>query len=318
MAGLLSIAILGCDRPEKIPAPGNVHPKDTGRIMGAVFQTLDNPFFRELNEGIKEVVESNGDQLVTLDSDWNSSEQGEDIASLLERDVTFLFLNPVDWEGLQDSLLDAKDQGVSCVVVDTQIKDDELVLCQVVSDNVEAGRLAARSLAKTCRPARIVILHIPLNKACIDRVKGFREEVSKYSDMEILDVEDGMGTDAGARSVMRELCRKHPDMNAVFAVNDPSALGAAGTLEAEGRLDAVTVVSVDGSPEGIAAVAAGKLFSTSVQFPREIGRIAAQRAYDYLNDYPVEKSIKVPLELVTPENVDAFLSACSNDEEIDD
>ena len=38
----------------------------------------------------------------------------------------------------------------------------------------------------------------------------------------------------------------------------------------------------------------------------EIGRIAAQRAYDDQNGNPVDRSIKVPLELVTPENVHAF------------
>ena len=43
----------------------------------------------------------------------------------------------------------------------------------------------------------------------------------------------------------------------------------------------------------------------------EIGRIAAQRAYDNQNGNPVDRSIKVPLELVTPENVRAFRATAS-------
>jgi len=94
--------------------------------------------------------------------------------------------------------------------------------------------------------------------------------------------------------------------NAVFAVNDPSALGVISALEAAGKSTGVTVVSVVGSAQGIAAVKAGPLYSTSVQFPREIGRIAAQRFYEHLDGNSVEKYIRVPLELITAENVHAF------------
>ena len=107
---------------------------------------------------------------------------------------------------------------------------------------------------------------------------------------------------------MEALLDKHPTLDAVFAVNDPSALGAIAALEAAGKAAAVAVVSVDGSPEGIAAVKAGKLTATSAQFPREIGRIAAQRVYEHLQGRPVEKDIKVPVELITRDNVDAFTS----------
>jgi ribose transport system substrate-binding protein len=306
IAILTASAILGCADSGHRPEMRDTELATNSQVMGAVFQTLDNPFFRELNEGIKEVVESNGDRLITLDSDWQGAKQREDIASLLAMDVSVIFLNPVDWEGLQESLQVAKQRDVVCVAVDTQVKDDKLVVCQVVSDNTEAGRLAARSLAKARDSARIAILHIPSNKACIDRVAGFQQEIAGRPDMETIAIEDGKGTAEGSRPAMQALLEKYTDIDAVFAVNDPSALGAIEAIEAAGRLEEITVVSVDGSREGIAAVEAGKLFSTAVQFPREIGRIAAQRAYDHQNGNPVDRSIKVPLELVTPENVHAF------------
>jgi ABC-type sugar transport system substrate-binding protein len=34
---------------------------------------MNNPFFVDLKEGIKQVVEAHGDRLVTLDAQWNSS-----------------------------------------------------------------------------------------------------------------------------------------------------------------------------------------------------------------------------------------------------
>ena len=73
----------------------------------------------------------------------------------------------------------------------------------------------------------------------------------------------------------------------------------------------MTVVTVDGSQEGIKAVLAGKLLSTSAQFPKEIGRAAAEKMYEHLEGEPVEKNVKVRVELITAENAGEFLEADS-------
>lgn len=312
---VLTIAILAVTLScGKSPQSPTQDPKDApaaqqqskGRLFGVVFQTMNNPFFVELNAGLKEVIEAHGDTLVTLDSQFNSLKQKNDISDLLLKGVAALFINPVNWEGIKGSLLQAKEKGVPSIIVDAPVKDEELVLCQVASDNVEAGRLAARALAQVRRPAKIVILHHSVNKACIDRVDGFKEELAKYPDMQILDTQEGQGTTEGGRPVMRDLLGRFPDINAVFPINDPSAFGAISALDSAGKLKDVTVVTVDGSQEGVAAIKAGKLYSSSAQFPREIGKIAAQKAYDHLEGKPVEKDVKVRVELITKENADSF------------
>jgi len=286
--------------PQEAPAPAK------GRMFGVVFQTMNNPFFVELNKGIQEVVEAHGDQLVTLDSRFDSMKQKNDISDLILKGAAAVFINPVNWEGIRGSLIQAKEKGVPCIVVDAPVKDADLVLSQVASDNVEAGRLAARALAEVRRPAKIVVLHHSVNKACIDRVAGFTEELAKYADMQILDTQEGKGTTEGGRPVMRDLLGRFPDVNAVFAINDPSALGAISALESAGKLQDVTVVTVDGSAEAVAAIKAGKLLSTSAQFPYEMGKVAAEKAYEHLGGKPIEKDIKIRVELITKENADAF------------
>jgi ribose transport system substrate-binding protein len=298
---IVLVCFAGCKRKDK---PGDA--KAQGRLFGVTFQTMNNPFFVDLNEGIKQVVEAHGDRLVTLDAQWNSLKQRNDLSDLMLQNASGIFINPVNWEGIKGSLLQAKRKGVPCIVVDAPVKDMDLVVCQVASDNVEAGRLAARALAKVRRPAKIVILHLSVNKACIDRVAGFKEELAKYPDMQILDIQEGKGTTEGARPVMRDLLGRFGDLNAVFPINDPSALGTISALESAGKLKDVTVVTVDGSAEGIAAIKAGKLLSSSAQFPKEIGRIAAEKMYEHLAGKTVEKDIKVPVELITKENADSF------------
>jgi len=304
LAGVaLAVILAGCGKPETPAAQG----KPPGRLFGVVFQTMNNPFFVELNNGMKQVIEAHGDSLITLDSQFNSLKQKNDVSDLLLKGAAAVFINPVNWEGVKGSLLQAKEKNVPCVIVDAPVKDENLVLCQVASDNVEAGRLAARALAKVKPDARVVILHLSVNKACIDRVAGFQEEAAKWPGMKILDIQEGKGTTEGARPVMRDLIGRFPDLNAAFPINDPSALGVISALESAGKLKDVTVVTVDGSAEGIAAIKAGKLHSTSAQFPREIGRIAAEKVYDHFAGTRVDKDIKIKVELITAENADSFV-----------
>ena len=301
----LTLFVLGGGCGEKPQDAGPTPAK--GRLFGVSFQTMNNPFFVDLNDGLKKVIEGRGDRLVTLDAQFNSLKQKNDVSDVLQQQPAALFINPVNWEGIKGSLIEAQRKKVPVIVVDAPVSEPELVLCQVASDNVEAGRLACEALAKLNPKARVVILGYSVNKACIDRVAGFRSEAAKHPELRILDTQDVKGTTEATRPVMRDMLGRFPELNAAFPINDPGALGCISAIESAGKLGQVTVVTVDGSREGAAAIQSGKLHSTSAQFPKEIGRVAAEKAYEHLDGKPVEKEVKIPVKLITKENVDQFL-----------
>lgn len=302
-AVVCAVVLSACSRQ----AAPSARPAEKGRLFGVSFQTMNNPFFVDLNAGIEEVVKAHGDRLVTLDAQFDSLKQRNDVSDLLLQNPAGVFLNPVNSEGIRGSLEQAKRKNVPCIVVDAPVLDADLVLCQVASDNVEAGRLAAQALAKVRPDAQIVILHHSVNKACVDRVAGFQAEIAKHPGMKVLDIQEGKGMADGARPVMVDLLGRYPNLSAVFPINDPSALGAVSALESAGRLKDVTVVTVDGSREAAVAIRDGKIHSSSAQFPREIGRVAAEKMYDHLEGKPVEPEVKIRVELVTQENAEEFL-----------
>ena len=246
---------------------------------------------------------------MTLDAQFNSLKQKNDISDLLQQRPAAIFVNPVNWEGVRGSLAEAKRKDVPVIVVDAPVSDPDMVLCQVASDNIEAGRLAAQALAEVNPKAKVVILHHSINKACIDRVDGFQQVVAEHPEMRVLDIQEGKGTIEGGRPVMRDLLGRFPDLDAAFPVNDPAPWVRSSAIESAGKLGKVTVVSVDGSKEAIEAIRAGKLRSTSAQFPGEIGRVAAEAAYDHLAGKPVAKDIKIPVKLITRANACEFLSS---------
>lgn len=296
---------VGCskhdDKAAATPASGS------GKLFAVSFMTLNNPFFVDLNEGIKKVVEAHGDRLVTLDGQHNSLKQKNDISDILQQNPAAIFLNPVNWEGIRGSLMEAKRKGVPVIVVDTDVNDAELVLCQVISDNIGAGRLACEALAKVNPKAKVAILHLSTAKSCIDRVAGFKEVMAKFPEMKLLDTQEGKGTIEGGRPVMQDLLGRFADLDAVFPINDPCAIGACSAIESAGKAGKVTIVTVDGSREAAQYIKDGKIHSTSAQFPKEIGRVAAEKAYEHFAGKAVEKDIRIPVKLVTKENAEEFL-----------
>lgn len=302
---ILSIALLGgCGGSSSTP---NANPNGKGRLIGVSFQSMNNPFFVDLNQGLQEIVEKNGDRLVTFDAQWNSLKQKNDISDLVMQGAAAIFINPVNWEGIKGSLIEAQHKGIPCIVVDAPVKDKEMVLSIVASDNIEAGRLVARKLAEVCRPAKIALLQQSINKACIDRVEGFLEVLKEFPDIAVVDTQEVRGTTESSLPVMRDIIGRTPDINAVFSINDPTALGAVSALEQAGKLAGVKVVAVDGAQEALQAIKAGKMLATSAQFPKEIGLKAAETLYEHFAGKAVEKEIKVRVALIDASSADQYL-----------
>lgn len=280
-----------------------------GKLFVISFHTLNNPFFVELNNSLKTAIEAKGDRLITVDAQYDSLKQKNDVVDLLQQQPAVVFISPVNWEGIKATLIEAKRRNVPVIIVDAPVSDPDLVLCQVASDNFEAGRLACEALARVKPAAKIVILQHSVNKASIDRVAGFKAEMAMYSRMKLLDTQEGKGTAKGAQPVMRELLARFPELDAAFPINDPSALGSISAIEAAGRTGQVTVVSVDGSRPGVSAILAGKLHASVAQDPKEIGLLAAENAYAHLAGKPLKKDVSVPVRLITKENAAAVLDS---------
>ena len=53
-------------------------------------------------------------------------------------------------------------------------------------------------------------------------------------------------------------------------------------------------------------IEAGFMAATAAQFPREIGRKAADAAYRILEGKPVDEAVKIPTELITGDNLKLY------------
>ncbi|MBR0288226.1 MAG: sugar ABC transporter substrate-binding protein [Selenomonadaceae bacterium] len=274
------------------------------RKLGAVYMTLNNPFYEIIDEEIRTIVENHGDILISRDPALNVERQMEEIRELIDLGVELIFINPVDWTKIEPALELAHAAKIPVIAIDTNVEDDSLVVCTVVSDNYNAGVQCAEHLLKNSSGGKIALLKHSQARSSIDRIQGFLDKIAESKNFQVVAESECLGQLEVAMPVMEKMIRTHPEINIVMALNDPAAMGALAALQNNNRRD-VKVYGVDGVPETKEMIFSRRMTATAGQSPRQIGKIAADRAYKVLAGEQVEKIIKLPTKLLSAENISA-------------
>ena len=114
--------------------------------IGATYMTLNNHFFNVIDDEVRNVVEANGDVLISLDPALDLQKQKEQIHYLIEQGVSALIINPVDFTGLSEELKEAREANIPVITVDTDVFDEDLVAYSLMSDNYVACVLGAKDM----------------------------------------------------------------------------------------------------------------------------------------------------------------------------
>ncbi len=276
------------------------------RKFGATYMTMNNPYFEVLNNSIEEVVEANGDVLITRDPAQDQEKQNAQILDMIEEGVGAIFLNPVDWKKVEPALKACKEAGIPVFNVDTYVYDTEYVVTTIISDNYDAGVQCAKDMMSKLDSARIVVLDRPNMNSITQRVKGFLDTIEGNDKYTVVAQESGGAELEVSMEVMKGILLTGKPFNVVMGGNDPTALGALAALQLNHVDDGVLIYGVDGSPDGKMMIKEGYLEGSSAQYPITIGTVAAKTAYEYLENKHVDKCITIPVKLITKDNLDKF------------
>lgn len=275
------------------------------RKLGAVYMTLNNPFYEVIDEEIRTVVENHGDILISRNPALSVEKQIEEIRDLIDNGVELIFINPADWTKIEPALKLAHDAKIPVIAIDTNVEDDRLVACTVVSDNYLAGVQCAEHLLTHADGGKIALLKHSQARSSIDRIQGFSDKISENKNFEIVAEEECLGQLEIAMPAMKKIIAAHPEVNIVMALNDPAAMGAVAALQNVNRLGKVLIYGVDGVPETKEMIFSHRMTATAVQSPRKIGKISANVAYKIFNGEKFEKLITLPTKLISEENISA-------------
>ena len=242
-------------------------------IIGVVIPDIAHSFFAEITCGVEEIVEKFDYDIILCHSRGDAARERAEIDMLVGSRVDGLIVASVQPEKSPEAFNHLLEMRIPFVLVDRFFPKGDFSSVRV--DDKAAGELATRCLIDL---GHIRIAHIQgsnVSPASLRRrgylaalnAAGIRSE-SKWIIAGNFDLESG-------REAMRRLLQLNPRPTAVFAANDPMALGAVYACRDAG-------LSV---PQDVSIVGAGNIegphhpnpFLTTIDWPREeLGRTAAE------------------------------------------
>jgi ribose transport system substrate-binding protein len=308
LALTLSALLGGCKPaagPES-PAGGDRPIDEPDAVIGVSVLTFSNPFFLELAGAIEEEAAKHNYKVIVTAGEIDPVKQDQQIDDFITKQVNAIVLCPCDSRSVGASIAKANAAKIPVFTADiASLSDQGNVVCHVATDNYGGGRAAAQAVIEMLEgKGKVAILNHPRIESAIMREEGFKEAIQQAPDIEIVAVLPGGGEKKMSLDAAKDLIQTHPDLDGLFCINDPSALGAAEALKAEIASGRIQIVGFDAQTPARHAVKEGTLYATIVQYPKKIGQTVTDAVHQYLVGKEVEKEILIPVTIYRKADAD--------------
>jgi len=290
---LIGVVALGCHRQDK-------------KRIGVVPKGRAHLFWQSVHAGAVAAAREAAVDIVwngpTSETDYTGQLQIVD--AMINQRVDALCLAPIDRKVMVNVVERAARERVPVIIFDSGI-DTENFVAQVATDNYHAGQVAAERTGKILSgKGKVVIVAVqPGGASTMAREQGFEDTIKKqFPAIQIVDKRYGWADFAKSRDVSENMLTAHADLDAMFASNESSAMGAAQALK--GRQSKVQLVGFDWSPTLLDGLRSGLIDSLVVQDPFKMGYDSVKSAVQKLNGGSPTKLQNLPPLLVTKDNLD--------------
>ncbi|WP_076997735.1 ABC transporter substrate-binding protein [Variovorax sp. KK3] len=275
------------------------------KSVGITLGSMGNPFFVSLAKGAEAKVKqiNPAAKVNALSADYDLNKQFSQIDGFIASGVDMILVNAIDAKAIEPALQKARKAGIVVVGVDVAANGADAT---VQTNNVQAGEIACQFIVdKLGGKGNVIIQNGPQVSAVIDRVNGCKSVLKKSPDIKILsDDQDAKGSREGGLNVMQNHLTRFPKVDAVFAINDPQAIGADLAAKQLNRKN-IVITSVDGAPDVETALKADTQVQASAsQDPYMIAQKAVEIGQDIMNGKkPANPMTLLPSTLITRANV---------------
>lgn len=263
--------------------------------VGVSLLTLTNPFFKDIADTLQSEGQKRGYEVVVTSGELDPAKQKDQVKDFLVHKASAIVLTPCDSKSIGTAIADANAAGVPVFTADVASTAEGVkVVSHCATDNLEGGRVAGRAVVELLGgKGKVAIVDHQEVESGIMREKGFLEEVAKAPGIEVVAKLPSSGARDKAFAAAQDILQSHPDVQAIFCINDPTALGVLAAMEKAGKVGQIKIVGFDGQPEARQAVKDGKLYATVMQHPKEIATITIENIAKYMSgeEVPAQKLI---------------------------
>lgn len=248
-----------------------------GKIkIGLVTKTESNPYFISMKDAAQKEADAKGATLIAAsgNADGDNASQVSAIENMIAAGVKAILITPNDSVAIVPTLEAARKQGIFVAALDTQTDGNKGVDATWATDNTKAGVLEGQYVKAALGSKAPVLAMLDLEPGVSvgdQRHNGFLTGIGLTdSSPEIAGKQDTSGDQAKGQTAMENLLQKNGNINAVYTINEPAAIGAFTAIKNAGKTDQITIGSIDGGCAGVTAVKAGEIAGTVMQFPAKM------------------------------------------------
>jgi ribose transport system substrate-binding protein len=218
--------------------------------VGISVGSLGNPFFVATIKGIEDKAKSLNPkvEVTSVSSDYDLNKQFTQVDNFIAAGTNVLMINAVDPKAIEPAVKKAQAAGMVVAAFDVAAAGADVT---VMTDNVKAGTLACQYIVDHLKDKKgdVLIVNGPQVSSVVDRVKGCKEVFAANPGIKVLsDDQDAKGSRDGGFAVAQSLLTRFPKIDAVFAINDPTAIGVNLAAKQLGRSEFI-ITAVDGAPD---------------------------------------------------------------------
>ncbi|MDX8439154.1 ABC transporter substrate-binding protein [Mesorhizobium australafricanum] len=279
--------------------------KDLNKV-GISVGLLGNPFFVATIKGIEDAAKKINPkvEVTSVSADYDLNKQVSQIDSFIAAGVDVIMLNAVDAKAIAPAVKKAQAAGIVVAAFDVSAPGADVT---VMTNNVKAGEEACQYLVDhTGGKGNYVILNGPASSSILERVKGCKNVLAQHADIKILsDDQNAEGSRDGGLKVFQSLLTRFDKIDAVFAINDPTAIGAQLAAKQLNRSEFI-ITAVDGAPDIEKEFASGTsmIKASASQDPYVMAGQSLTMAADVLaGKKPAEPVVLLDPKLITAENL---------------
>lgn len=280
----------------------------TYKIGVAMKQNADT-FVQKISDAITARGEELPDvEILMQDAEGDVATQLSQVEAFITQGVDAIILNAMDAEGLNPAVEMCIEAGIPLVECNT-LTTNENYTCYVGSDDVDAGKIQGNFLKGVLpEDAKVCIMYGPIGQSPqIKRIEGLTASLLDGSKIEVLQDQTANWKREEALALAEDWLTRYPDLDAIICQNDDMAMGAMQAVQSAGRQDSVIVVGIDAIEDALQAVKDGTLACTVFQDASGQGATAVDVALQLAKGETVEKSVMIPFQLVTTDNVADFM-----------
>jgi len=278
---------------------------NTKYVIGMSQCNLGEPWRVQMNADIKAAADKHPElKVLFTDASNNTSTQQAQVREFITQGVDLIIISPKESRPLTKPVAEAIDAGIPVIVLDRKVEGDKYT-CFIGADNVKIGREAGKYMVKLLGgKGKVVELKgLMTSTPGQERHEGFMQGI-KGSQIEIIFSADCHWLEPDAQREMKSALSRFPQIDAVYAHNDPSAHGAwkAAQMEGKGREKSIKFIGIDALPhEGVRYVKDG-ILSATFQYPTG-GAEAIDIALKILKGEKVPKNVTLGTRIFTKDNV---------------